>query len=843
MFSTNKYMQKSKRIQIENMLELLNRAHDSVKRALETKNNDVALELLEQCQDSAIQIGGMIEESIGENFITVEFLENYCELLYKAYESIRQKQLVNSNKIYKNLRKELIRIENSVKNDIQVRLKAVFLPYKASMWDSLESVWKMADEDPNCNTYVVPIPYFDKNPDGSFKEMHYDGNQYPSYVPITSWEEFDIAAEHPDVIFIHNPYDEFNYVTSVHPAYYSKELKNQTDCLVYIPYYILEEVDPNNKDAVENIEHFCTVPAVVYADKVIVQSKGWRRIYIDVMTKTMGADTRHVWEKKILGLGSPKLDKVHTTGRSDLDIPEEWLKIIVNPDGSWKKIIFYNTSVSALLQHGEKMLEKMQYVFDVFKENKDEAALLWRPHPLIKATIESMRPQLWMEYDKVVKAYIEEGWGIYDDTADINRAIAVSDVYYGDRSSVVKMYEETGKPVILQDVEILSSEETEFIEKEIGFYNSVVYEDKLWFVSNRKELMKMNVKTGETAYVDWQDSEKEEKIAVTADMFVYSMNLYWVDNCQRYLHEYDTNNNVYQCYPFPDIDGYDLSSDNLAGIYLYEGVLWLFLRDIPYVFEFALMQKNWKIHSEICRKWDEKERETSKCFWRGSVQITNEICLLEKDNILGKFNLNTCQYERVKIPDAIEEPQQIVWKNNALYILSCTGKVYKWSEKEGNIEIIYGSINTEVPLGCMVVLERKVFLAPRQTEKILIVDLEKGNKVYQAECPEDLRYGDCVYGKYGNFTEDSEYIWFDNRGGNYIVRINKKKENIEWLKPQLPTIQDEWRYRKKRYSEFVMYEKTNRLERMMHMERQEEQSQKVFRNVGAIIWHSLMGEI
>lgn len=841
MFSTNKYMQKSKRIQIENMLELLNRAHDSVKRALETKNNDVALELLEQCQDSAIQIGGMIEESIGENFITVEFLENYCELLYKAYESIRQKQLVNSNKIYKNLRKELIRIENSVKNDIQVRLKAVFLPYKASMWDSLESVWKMADEDPNCDAYVVPIPYFDKKPDGSFGEMHYEGSQYPSYVPITSWEEFDIAAEHPDMIFIHNPYDEFNYVTSVHPAYYSKELKNQTDCLVYIPYYILEEVDPNNKDAVENIEHFCTVPAVVYADKVIVQSKGWRRIYIDVMTKTMGADTRHVWEKKILGLGSPKLDKVYTTGRSDLDIPEEWLKIIVNPDGSWKKIIFYNTSVSALLQHGEKMLEKMQYVFDFFKENKDEVVLLWRPHPLIKATIESMRPQLWMEYDKAVKAYIEEGWGIYDDTADINRAIAVSDVYYGDRSSVVKMYEETGKPVILQDVEVLSSEKTESNETEIEFYNSVVYDNELWFVSNRKEFMKMNVTTGETAYVDWKDSEKGKKFAVTADMLVYRMSIFWVDNCQRYLHEYDSNNSVYQCYPFPDINGYDLSSDNLAGIYLYEDVLWLFLRDTPYVFEFALRQKSWKVHSEICREW--AERETSKRFWRGSVQITNVVCLLEKDNILGKFNLNFGQYERVKIPDSIDEPQQIVWKNDVLYILSCTGKVYKWSEKEGNIEIIYSSINTEVAFGCMVVLETKVFLAPRQTEKILIVDLEKGNRVYPAECPEDLQYDDCLYGKYGSFTEDPKYIWFDNRGGNYIVRINKKKESIEWLKPKLPTIQDEWRYRKKRYSEFVMYEKTNRLERLMHMKRQEEQSKNAFRNVGAIIWRSLMGEI
>lgn len=151
-------MRKSQKRQIENMIELLDKAQDAIRKALETKNIEIALSLLEQCQDSAIQIGSMIEESFGENFVTVGLLENYCEQIYQIYELIRHEQPVNSNKIYKNLRKELIQIENSVKNDIQVRTTAVFLPYKVSMWDSLESVWKTADEDPNCDAYVVPIP-------------------------------------------------------------------------------------------------------------------------------------------------------------------------------------------------------------------------------------------------------------------------------------------------------------------------------------------------------------------------------------------------------------------------------------------------------------------------------------------------------------------------------------------------------------------------------------------------------------------------------------------------------------------------------------------------------------
>ena len=45
--------------------------------------------------------------------------------------------------------------------------------------------------------------------------------------------------------------------------------------------------------------------------------------------------------------------------------------------------------------------------------------------------------------------------GFYDDTADLDRAIEISDAYYGDGSSVVQLYQQTGKPIMMQDVEIV----------------------------------------------------------------------------------------------------------------------------------------------------------------------------------------------------------------------------------------------------------------------------------------------------------------------------------------------------------------------------------------------------
>ena len=445
-------MKKADKRQAEEIIDLLMQTHTTIKRTLDARNLAATLELLEQCQNCAIGLGEKIEAMEGEGFPTISLLENYCEVLYQIYEKVRQSAGINSNQIHNTLAKELIRIGNSIKNDIRIRSEAVFLPYKASMWDSLESIWEAADEDPDCDAYVIPIPYYDKKPDGSFGEMHYEGDQYPDYVPITDYKTYDFADRRPDLIFIHNPYDNNNFVTSVMPCFYSNNLKQFTDKLVYVPYFILGDIDPENEEAVNGISHFCTTPGVINADKVIVQSENMKKAYVRALTKAAGEASRKYWEEKILGLGSPKMDKVMNTRKEDVAVPEEWKRIIEKPDGSWRKVVFYNTSVSALLQNDEKMLAKIRDVLRVFWENRDEVALLWRPHPLMEATIKSMRPGLWGEYEKIVEKYKREGWGIYDDTADLDRAIAVSDAYYGDWSSVVELCREKGMPVMIQDV-------------------------------------------------------------------------------------------------------------------------------------------------------------------------------------------------------------------------------------------------------------------------------------------------------------------------------------------------------------------------------------------------------
>ena len=206
-------MRKAQKKQADDFVELLEQAHEEINRAIEKKNTQTALILLADCQEGAISLGNLIEKTEGKDAVVIPLLEEYCEQLYQIHEDLASQEYTQeglpqaeglqdgakqntsipknqAGRTVKRLRRLFVSIVNNI-HQIKVRREVLFLPYKASMWDSLESIWKAADEDPDCDAYVIPIPYFDRNPDGSFREMHYEIGQYPKYVPVTKYEDYD----------------------------------------------------------------------------------------------------------------------------------------------------------------------------------------------------------------------------------------------------------------------------------------------------------------------------------------------------------------------------------------------------------------------------------------------------------------------------------------------------------------------------------------------------------------------------------------------------------------------------------------------------------------------------
>jgi hypothetical protein len=389
------------------------------------------------CQKGAQGLVEFIEQIEGEGTQTVALLVEYYELLFRANEGeIGEKPL----------REHLVQIESSVRSELKPnKIEIAFLSYNASMSDSIESIYLAAKADPDCDAYWIPIPYFERKSDGSFGTMRHEGaDHYSDGIECTDWRQYDIEARHPDAVFTFAPYDSENYVTSVHPVFYCERLRNLTDLLVYIPYFVaLGEVQ----------KHFCIVAGCVFAHKVVLQSEEIRDIYVRAFKEAYG-DGFGKPEDKFVALGSPKFDRVVNTKREDCEVPAEWARIIEG-----KRVVLYNTSVGAILQYGKQYLKKLRSVLETFC-NRDDVVPWWRPHPLSDATFLSMRPDLLEEYQEIVREYRYGGngelaaicKGIYDDTPDLHRAIAWSDGYYGDMSSLVALYQVTEKPLLIQDV-------------------------------------------------------------------------------------------------------------------------------------------------------------------------------------------------------------------------------------------------------------------------------------------------------------------------------------------------------------------------------------------------------
>ena len=331
---------------------------------------------------------------------------------------------------------KMAKLKSSFKKLKSSKKNIVFLPYKASMWDSLESIWKIAFEDKAyCNTYVIPIPYADLTPDGKVAKWHCEIDLFPKNVPVLDYRKVNLKKLKPDVIFIHNPYDNYNRVTSVDSNYYSINLKPLTKLLIYVPYYAT---------AGRMSEGQRYMPSYDNADYIIIQSEAMRPFF----DPSIPVD-------KLLPLGSPKFDRVIQMCQNPPKMPEKWKEKI-----NGRKVYFYNTSLGGLLQNTEKFLLKMRYVFETFT-GRDDACLLWRPHPLINATLNSMRQEAQIAYNQLKTYFIENNIGIYDDTPDIDKSIAFSDVYIGDtRTSVTSLFGVAGKPTFFlnNDINALPNE-------------------------------------------------------------------------------------------------------------------------------------------------------------------------------------------------------------------------------------------------------------------------------------------------------------------------------------------------------------------------------------------------
>ena len=329
------------------------------------------------------------------------------------------------------------------------KLKVVFFPYKAALWDSMETIYEAAIRDKQADVRVVPIPW-EQPGSGEEHLLHDEMADFSQGIRLFPWRKYNLQNRRPDIVFVHNPYDQFNSVVRIAPEFFIKNMRPYVRELVYVPYY----VSINGWLAEDRLMS----AGLDFADLVPLESEAVRQKYMQAY-RNFGEEN-DIWKQmepglaKFKVLGSPKFDRVRRQRAEDREIPADWKPVLHRQGGGRKRVVLYNTSLQAFYDSKEKMLDKIERVLECFKARCNEICLLWRPHPLYREMLADALPQGLGRYEAMVRECREGGWGIYDDLPNMYRSIALSDAYYGDMSSVITLYRETGKPILIQHVDV-----------------------------------------------------------------------------------------------------------------------------------------------------------------------------------------------------------------------------------------------------------------------------------------------------------------------------------------------------------------------------------------------------
>lgn len=374
------------------------------------------MRILSELQAEAITLGNGLE-ALGYMDIVTE-LEEYCEKLYECSTVSQNVEILGGK--YQELRKLSESVEAEIET-IPAKLKIAFFPYKISMWDSLESIWEAASRDNRCECQLVPIPYYSKNKAGEVEEEHYEGCRFPS--AALDYKTYFPEQEKPDIMYIHNPYDQYNKVTMVDSRFFSSELKKAGGILVYVPYYM-----SGYCVKYERMLASCGNIGAVHSDYIVVQCENLKKAY-----EYCGFPSH-----RLLVLGSPKVDAIYKIEKKTYDVIGKWHDVIQN-----RKVILLNTSIYTSIEEDDWLEYIREFIEPVLQDER--LALIWRPHPLLRDMIRAMINE-GKQYGTLLERIKNAPNAIIDDSDTAEAAIKVSDAMISDYSSMVMQYTFTGKP-------------------------------------------------------------------------------------------------------------------------------------------------------------------------------------------------------------------------------------------------------------------------------------------------------------------------------------------------------------------------------------------------------------
>ena len=295
------------------------------------------------------------------------------------------------NEIGKNITDKLIEIHGST--DFVIG----FLPYKRSMWNSMASVYEECRKA-GAVAYILPLPYYlmpDKQIVNEQDLFSKEGALDISMIQKISF----------DYLVIHYPYDGNNKVTSMLPEYYTAQLRNYGK-VIFIPYSCSPGIFTRLHSGLANID-YAFLRSEEECEAFIAE---WAKHEVD-------------FSGRVFGYGSPKMDMMQKCSCGSATL-------VINSLGPYLSAPFI------------RIQAYQQAITDEIDRGRN---VIFRPHPLLRQTIKSMRPDTEEAYNEFAEWCEAQENVIYDETEDLEHALEQADYLVSDPSSVLEMWQSTGR--------------------------------------------------------------------------------------------------------------------------------------------------------------------------------------------------------------------------------------------------------------------------------------------------------------------------------------------------------------------------------------------------------------
>ena len=300
------------------------------------------------------------------------------------------------NEIGRKIADKLIEIHGSAD------FKIAFLPYKRSMWNCMESVYEECQKS-GAAAYCIPIPYF-RIVQGEVEALDSDRKLFDNGRSISFLEQNIF-----DFVVIHYPYDDKNKVTRMCSAFYTAELRKYGK-VVYIPY------------SCTNLRQLWVQPGIANVDYAFLSSEDAAKSFIEEW-KTLGVD----FSGRAFGFGSPKMDAIAKLEQGK----GEYLTTLV---------------INSLAPYLSNPFERIKlYQHHITNEIGRGRRVIFRPHPLLRQTIKSMRPDTMETSERFLRWCEMRDLVEIDETEYLEEALEQADYLISDPSSVLEMWASTGR--------------------------------------------------------------------------------------------------------------------------------------------------------------------------------------------------------------------------------------------------------------------------------------------------------------------------------------------------------------------------------------------------------------